>query len=101
LWPEEYQVTAWSYEQYQEVNLAAGWVTPFDPRAEVRVADLVAWKQRALELAQREREQAERWIRERRSEFSRRREIRTVAELAERWLASLPPRERLRFAPRG
>jgi hypothetical protein len=42
--PEEYDITNWTYEQYLEVNFDKGWVTPFDPRTEIRYPNLNPWK---------------------------------------------------------
>lgn len=40
LLPTEYAERAWTYAEYAAWNPTAGWVTPFDPRTEMRVADL-------------------------------------------------------------
>ena len=44
IYPEEYEVTEWTYELYLEINLSVGWVTPFDPRTHVRKPELHAFK---------------------------------------------------------
>lgn len=41
---DEYEIKSWKYGDYQEINLDEGWMTPFDPRNEVRKADLAEWK---------------------------------------------------------
>ncbi len=41
----EFEVTKWTYAAYIEVNRKNGWVTPFDPRTEVRLMDFKEWKQ--------------------------------------------------------
>ncbi len=45
IYESEYEATRWTYSQYLEVNFGQNWVTPFDPRTEVRIADLKQWKQ--------------------------------------------------------
>lgn len=52
LLPSEYQIVRRTYSQYTEINLAAGWVTPFDPRTELRKEDLSDWKTRIAQLRQ-------------------------------------------------
>jgi len=44
LHPEEFEVTEWTYSQYLEINLKAGWFTPYDPRTHCRKADLALYK---------------------------------------------------------
>lgn len=44
IYASEYEINRWTYEQYLEVNFNLNWVTPFDPRTEVRCADLRQWK---------------------------------------------------------
>jgi hypothetical protein len=44
LHPEEYKVTQWTYDQYLEINVQAGWFTPFDPRTHCRKEDLALYK---------------------------------------------------------
>ena len=50
IYESEYETTRWTYEQYLEVNFGQNWVTPFDPRTEVRIADLKQWKQTVAAL---------------------------------------------------
>lgn len=40
----EYSIKDFSYEDYLEVNLSVGFVTPFDPRKEVRRCDFLEYK---------------------------------------------------------
>lgn len=47
---DEYEIEYRTYEQFQTINPACGWVTPFDPRTEVRRADFFHFKQQALQL---------------------------------------------------
>jgi len=63
LYPEEYRVTPWTYEQYLAINFVCGWVTPFDPRTHARRADFGVWKRQVLELARSDPARAEELIR--------------------------------------
>jgi hypothetical protein len=38
------------YSEYEEINLEAGWVTPFDPRTEIRKENLSEWKAKIAQL---------------------------------------------------
>lgn len=44
---DEYEVDSYTYQEYDELNIDVGYLTPFDPRREVRVADLSGFHQRA------------------------------------------------------
>ena len=46
----EYEIQEFTYDQYNEINLEAKYFTPFDPRTEVRVADLSSFKNRINRL---------------------------------------------------
>lgn len=50
LLPEEYEFEDWRYEDYNEINFANGWYTPFDPRREVRLPDLSGFKKKIREI---------------------------------------------------
>lgn len=47
----EYQISERRYSEYEEINLEIGWVTPFDPRIEIRKEDLSDWKRQVLSLS--------------------------------------------------
>jgi len=40
----EYEIKDWKYSQYNNSNLKANWVTPFNQKKEVRNNDLEEWK---------------------------------------------------------
>jgi hypothetical protein len=82
LYPQEYRVTRWTYEQYLEINFACGWVTPFDPRTHVRTADFVVWKRRVLEVARADSAAAAALIRSEPSAYRETRRYAGVASLA-------------------
>jgi hypothetical protein len=44
LWPKEFTVREVTYQMYAEIDPAGGWITPFDPRIEVRFANLATFK---------------------------------------------------------
>jgi hypothetical protein len=50
LLPGEYVIVDRSYAMYTELDLADAWCTPFDPRTEVRLADIGAFKARVRAL---------------------------------------------------
>ena len=82
LYPEEYRVTRWAYEDYLAVNFGRGWVTPFDPRTHVRHADFAAWKEHILAVARQDQALAERLIREQPEAYRQARRYRDLAALA-------------------
>lgn len=41
---DEFNISSWKYSDYNEVNLSSGWYTPYDPRTDVRNADISEWK---------------------------------------------------------
>ena len=48
LYPDEYELMTFGYDDYIHPNLDTGWLTPFDPRSEVRKADFFMFKDIAL-----------------------------------------------------
>lgn len=44
MWPDEYTLEDWKYDSYLEVNFDCNWVTPYDPRVEVRYPDYTNYK---------------------------------------------------------
>lgn len=42
--PDEYEIFKWSYHEYTTFSYFRKWVTPFDPRTEVRLADFKSYK---------------------------------------------------------
>ncbi len=45
---DEYEIKAWTYAEYLEINGELNWVTPFDPRDEVRLPDFASFQKEAL-----------------------------------------------------
>lgn len=77
IFPEEYEVTEWTYDLYLEINLAVGWVTPFDPRTHCRKPDLHDFKKLVKECAS-----PEEMIRNGLNDYCEVRRFRTVEEMA-------------------
>ena len=48
---DEFILKKWHYSNYQGINFDHHWVTPFDPRSEVRAPDISEFKKKALALA--------------------------------------------------
>lgn len=46
----EYQITKMTYNMFETINFDAGWVTPFDPRIEVRRPDFFTFKKAIISL---------------------------------------------------
>lgn len=61
LFPEEYVLTACTYDYYWEVNHGNGWYTPFDPRRHQRLADFDVFKQEARQKFVDDPDNAEKW----------------------------------------
>jgi hypothetical protein len=88
-YPEEYQIKNWTYDQYSSINFDIGFVTPFDPRTQVRKADLASFKKKIKTLAAENQEYAREivWLAskglcEARDIYWEPRKIKTIAELA-------------------
>lgn len=52
IFESEYSIEYQSYESFEEINLACGWVTPFDPRIEVRTADFHRFKDDVMKMVE-------------------------------------------------
>jgi hypothetical protein len=84
LMPEEYKVVNWKYEDYTNINFDAKWVTPFDPRTHIRIANIAEFKGRVLELAKESKEAAIDYILKNRGLYLVERDIHTVPELVQK-----------------
>lgn len=51
LYNDEVELKHWSYNDYIQPNLGAGWITPFDPRIEVRISDYTSFKNTVTSMA--------------------------------------------------
>jgi len=83
LLPSEYVVIRSTYEDINSVFFEKCFVTPYDPRKEVRLGNFGDFKQTALELFRQGKEaEARQYIAEQRSTYSALRTMNTIAELA-------------------
>jgi hypothetical protein len=80
---DEYIVETYTYEMYAEINFEAGFVTPFDPRTEVRVPDFTAFRQEVFRLYAHNPEAAVAFIRQNKSRYARSHTRSNLAQLAE------------------
>jgi len=99
LFPSEYELCHRSYEDYIHANLDAGWITPFNPKTEVRVADFQEFKDfvhRLLDI-----DSAVRYILRHKDLYACPRDIYTLDELAhlcaDNYLRNLEEYERTRI----
>jgi len=80
---DEYVVETYTYEMYAEINFEKGFVTPFDPRTEVRVPDFTAFRQEVFRLHARNPEEAVAFIRQNKSRYARPYTRSNLVQLAE------------------
>jgi hypothetical protein len=76
-------VETYTYEMYAEINFEVGFVTPFDPRTEVRVPDFTAFREEVFRLYDRNPEEAVAFIRQNKSRYARPYTRSNLAQLAE------------------
>jgi hypothetical protein len=82
---DEYRLEEYTYEMYAEINFEVGFVTPFDPRTEVRVSDFTEFRQEVFHLYARNPAEAIMFIRQNKSRYARPRRYNNLAQLAEHW----------------
>ena len=86
LWPGEYRVCEMTYPMYTSLDPADAWLTPFDPRTEVRLADVLDFKTEVTALLAAGRDPSA-FVRANRSRYCRaRRPTDTFDAMAQRWL---------------
>src|SRR5262249_2243988 len=79
---DEYRIEAYTYEMYAEINFVAGFVTPFDPRTEVRIPDFGSFRQAVLHLHARSPEAAVKFIRQNKVHYARPRRYYSLSQMA-------------------
>ncbi|MBM3226831.1 MAG: hypothetical protein FJZ47_23955 [Candidatus Tectomicrobia bacterium] len=79
---DEYKLEHYTYEMYAEINFEAGFITPFDPRTEVRVPDFTAFRQEVLRLYAHDPAEAEIFIRQNKARYARPHRCSTLPQLA-------------------
>ena len=86
LFPEEFVIRKWKYEQYLEINHNVGWVTPFDPRTEIRLPDFGTFKKHVKWLYDNQSpDHATHFILTHKNDYAKIRDIRVVTELLEKF----------------
>lgn len=78
----EYVCENWTYEAYQEINFDDNWVTPFDVRTQVRLADFKAYKEKAMRLRDKD------FVLSNTNCFCKPRNVYSIADLAETYFAN-------------
>ena len=82
----EFTIKEWKYENYRNVNFANKWVTPLDPKKEIRFPDIGDFKKIALNILLTSEEEALRFILENKCLYARTRTVSSLAELRDRYL---------------
>lgn len=80
---DEYHLENYTYEMYSEINFEAGFVTPFDPRTEVRLPDFTAFREAVFRLHARSPAEAIAYIRSHKAQYARPHTRNTLAHLAQ------------------
>ncbi len=80
---DEYNLERYTYAMYSEINFEAGFVTPFDPRTEVRVPDFTAFREEVFRLYNRSRDEAITFIRQNKTRYARPHTRNSLTQLAE------------------
>jgi hypothetical protein len=79
---DEYRIEVYTYEMYAEINFVARFVTPFDPRTEVRIPDFGSFREEALHLYARSPEAAVKFIRQNKVRYARPRKYYSLSQMA-------------------
>jgi hypothetical protein len=80
---DEYVQKEWDYCDYLKINFENGWVTPFDPIAEIRLPDIYKFKFTALDLSLKNKEEAIKFILSNKNLYAKPRTISKVSSLAQ------------------
>ena len=80
----EYIIKDFTYEEYMEINFDQSYVTPFDPRTQIRLWDFKAFKAHVMELYKTNPDEARAYIVAHPELYRNDRDIRTVDDLAQR-----------------
>jgi len=81
LFPSEYELCHRTYEDYMCPNLDVGWVTPFDPKTEVRIEDVLEFKAYVYQLLKKDVKAAVKHIIKSKSLYACTRDIHMLPEL--------------------
>jgi hypothetical protein len=85
LMPEEYVLTDRQYADYLEINFKTGWLTPFCPMKEIRIADFINFKREAAAIVAINEERAKSFIVANRQRYVRLRTLHTLEDLVKRY----------------
>lgn len=86
---DEFKIKELTYENYMGINFSVGWVTPFDPRCELRSADIGVYKTHVLDLFAVDEALARNYIQDHKHLYVLPRTVFNVEELALRFMTSL------------
>lgn len=78
---DEYQIVDWEYKDFQDINLECGWVTPYDPRTEFRLAELSDFKYEVRKRLKTSSKCAINYIRNNEHEYKKFREYDKIRDL--------------------
>lgn len=98
---DEYVETRWSYLSYMTANLEKHFVTPFDPRIEVRLPDFHNFKGNVLDVAKTNVPGALKLIADKKLRYCEPRKIKTVQELLAIYERRKTALSKARIKPRG
>lgn len=82
LYPQEFQMNSWLYDDYLEIAPHNNWYTPFNPKTHVRTADFAKFKIEAKERFSKDPIEAVDWLYQHLEDFRTIRKINYVADLA-------------------
>lgn len=97
LFPSEYKLCYRTDEDYMYANLDVGWVTPFNPRTEVRKGDVLAFKDYVYELLGKDVDAAVKYILRNKSLYACTRDIYMLPELTNLYINFLDDKQRWLF----
>ena len=86
---DEFVIKNWTYDDYLEINFPNNWVTPFDPRTEIRLAEIGKFKKHALDLSKKSPEEAMNFIASNKSSYAKERNVFTIKCLADLYLKEI------------
>lgn len=92
--PREFVLENWKYDYYLEININENWFTPFDPRKEVRINDILVYKNMVKEfLGQKDRsiEEIRKYILDHyeAQSYTEPRSVKTIPEMASRHTSAI------------
>jgi hypothetical protein len=78
----EYEITDWTYQEYLDINFKQKWVTPYDPRTELRIEDYHSFKCGVFERYAVSEEDAIQYINENRDKYTIKRSDVGITDIA-------------------